>query len=208
MMKRWIAGAAAFLLIVGCCASAGAQKTKAKPVEPLLLDMPLYYQQDYPENVVSWHGEETSVAQSGCGATCVSMVIGYFYPEEEPEPDDVMRLAGDMGFYRGDGLGRDALRLLLAEYEIIGRWRELDARAIENTLRKGKPIVVYVGPGYFTESGHYIVLRGIAENGELLVADPNSREKTEEKTYRFAEIIRQAKGDYPFMICEQKEETP
>ena len=207
-MKRWIAGAAAFLLIVGCYASAGAQKTKAKPVEPLLLDMPLYYQQDYPENVVSWHGEETSVAQSGCGATCVSMVIGYFYPEEEPEPDDVMRLAGDMGFYRGDGLGRDALRLLLAEYEIIGCWRELDARAIENTLRKGKPIVVYVGPGYFTGSGHYIVLRGIAENGELLVADPNSREKTEEKTYRFAEIIRQAKGDYPFMICEQKEETP
>ena len=207
-MKRWIAGAAAFLLIVGCCASAGAQKTKAKSVEPFLLDMPLYYQQDYPENVVSWHGEETSVAQSGCGATCVSMVIGYFYPEEETEPDDVMRLAGDMGFYRGDGLGRDALRLLLAEYEIIGRWRELDARAIENTLRKGKPIVVYVGPGYFTGSGHYIVLRGIAENGELLVADPNSREKTEEKTYRFAEIIRQAKGDYPFMICEQKEETP
>lgn len=207
-MKRWIAGAAAFLLIVGCCASAGAQKTKAKSVEPLLLDMPLYYQQDYPENVVSWHGEETSVAQSGCGATCVSMVIGYFYPEEEPEPDDVMRLAGDMGFYRGDGLGRDALRLLLAEYEIIGRWRELDARAIENTLRKGKPIVVYVGPGYFTGSGHYIVLRGISENGELLVADPNSREKTEEKTYRFAEIIRQAKGDYPFMICEIAEKKP
>lgn len=207
-MKRWIAGTAAFLLIMGCCTSASAQKTKAKLVEPLLLDMPLYYQQDYPENVVSWHGEETSVAQSGCGATCVSMVIGYFYPGEEPEPDEVMRLAGDMGFYRGDGLGRDALRLLLAEYEITGRWRELDARAIENTLRKGKPIVVYVGPGYFTESGHYIVLRGVAENGELLVADPNSREKTEEKTYRFAEIIRQAKGDYPFMICERKEEKP
>ena len=73
-MKRWIAGAAAFLLAVSCCTSAYAQKKKA--VEPLLLDIPLYYQQDYPDNVVSWHGEETSVAQSGCGATCVSMVIG------------------------------------------------------------------------------------------------------------------------------------
>lgn len=207
-MKRRIAGAAAFVLAVGCCASANAQKKAEPVVEPLLLDVPLYYQQDYPENVVSWHGEETSVAKSGCGATCVSMVIGYFYPGEEPEPDEIMRLAGDRGFYRGDGLGRDALRLLLAEYNITGRWRKLDARAIENTLRKGKIIVVYVGPGYFTGSGHYIVLRGIAENGELLVADPNSREKTEEKTYRFAEIIRQAKGDYPFMICEKKEETP
>ena len=205
-MKRWMAGAAAFLLAVSCCTSAYAQKKKA--VEPLLLDIPLYYQQDYPDNVVSWHGEETSVAQSGCGATCVSMVIGYFYPEEEPEPDEMMRLAGDMELYRGDGLGRDALRLLLAEYGVTGRWRMLDARAIENTLRKGKPIIVYVGAGYFTGSGHYIVLRGIAENGELLVADPNSEERTEEKTYRFAEIIRQAKGDYPFMICEATEKKP
>ena len=108
-----------------------------------------------------------------------------------------------MGFYRGDGLGRDALRLLLAEYGIEGRWRALDARAIENTLRKGRPIIEYVGPGYFTGSGHYVVLRGIAANGELLVADPNSEENTLHKTYRFAEMLRQAKGDYPFMICDQ-----
>lgn len=39
-MKRWMAGAAAFLLAVGCCTSAFAQKKKA--VEPLLLDIPLY----------------------------------------------------------------------------------------------------------------------------------------------------------------------
>lgn len=50
-----------------------------------------------------------------------------FYPEEEPEPDEMMRLAGDMELYRGDGLGRDALRLLLAEYGVTGRWRMLDA---------------------------------------------------------------------------------
>lgn len=81
--------------------------------------------------------------------------------------------------------------------------RALDARAIENTLRKGRPIIEYVGPGYFTGSGHYVVLRGIAANGELLVADPNSEENTLHKTYRFAEMLRQAKGDYPFMICDQ-----
>lgn len=36
-----------------------------------------------------------------------------------------------------------------------------------------------------------------------LVADPNSEENTLHKTYRFAEMLRQAKGDYPFMICDQ-----
>ena len=186
-------------------ASAAAEKRK---VEPLLLPMPLYNQHDYAEPVFTWNERDVTVEESGCGAACVAMVVGYFEPDDAPEPDDVMSLAEELGLYRGDGLGRDALRLLLAEYGVTGRWRILDARAIENTLRKGKLIIVYVGAGYFTGSGHYIVLRGIAENGELLVADPNSEEKTEEKTYRFAEIIRQAKGDYPFMICEATEKKP
>lgn len=46
-----------------------------------------------------------------------------------------------------------------------------------------------------------------SEDGELLVADPNSEEKTTQKTYRFATMIQQGKGDYPFMICE-KEDVP
>ena len=96
---------------------------------------------------------------------------------------------------------------MLDEYGVEGRWRKMDAQAIENTLRKGYPIVEYVGAGYFTENGHYVVLRGITEDGKLLVADPNSEEKTTQKTYRFATMIQQGKGDYPFMICE-KEDVP
>ena len=81
----------------------------------------------------------------------------------------------------------------------------MDARAIENTLRKGTPIIAYVAAGYFTENGHYVVLRGITEDGKLLVADPNSEEKTTQKTYRFAAMIQQGRGDYPFMICEKED---
>ena len=77
--------------------------------------------------------------------------------------------------------------------------------AAADTLRKGNPIVEYVGAGYFTENGHYVVLRGITEDGKLLVADPNSEEKTTQKTYRFAAMIQQGKGDYPFMICEKED---
>lgn len=185
-------------------ASAAAEKRK---VEPLLLPMPLYNQHDYAEPVFTWHERDVTVEESGCGAACVAMVVGYFEPDDSPEPDDVMSLAGELGLYRGDGLGRDALRLLLDEYGVEGRWRKMDAQAIENTLRKGYPIVEYVGAGYFTENGHYVVLRGITEDGKLLVADPNSEEKTTQKTYRFATMIQQGKGDYPFMICE-KEDVP
>ncbi len=127
--------ALAFLLLF--CSSASAEKRKKREVQPVKLTLPLYYQTDYDQPIFTWKERAITVAESGCGATCVSMVIGYFELHREPEPDEIMRLAGEMGFYRGDGLGRDALRLLLAEYGIEGRWRALDARAIENTLRKG-----------------------------------------------------------------------
>lgn len=158
--------ALAFLLLF--CSSVSAEKRKKREVQPVKLTLPLYYQTDYDQPIFTWKDRAITVAESGCGATCVSMVIGYFEPHREPEPDEIMRLAGEMGFYRGDGLGRDALRLLLAEYGIEGRWRALDARAIENTLRKGRPIIEYVGPGYFTGSGHYVVLRGIAPTANCL----------------------------------------
>lgn len=114
-----------------------------------------------------------------------------------------MRLAGERGFTVAMGWG--AMRFACC-------WRSMALRAAgarwmrgQSKIRccKGRPIIEYVGPGYFTGSGHYVVLRGIAANGELLVADPNSEENTLHKTYRFAEMLRQAKGDYPFMICDQ-----
>lgn len=83
-------------------ASAAAEKRK---VEPLLLPMPLYNQHDYAEPVFTWHERDVTVEESGCGAACVAMVVGYFEPDDAPEPDDVMSLAGELGLYRGDGLG-------------------------------------------------------------------------------------------------------
>ena len=109
-------------------ASAAAEKRK---VEPLLLPMPLYNQHDYAEPVFTWHERDVTVEESGCGAACVAMVVGYFEPDDAPEPDDVMSLAGELGLYRGDGLGRDALRLLLDEYGVEGRWRKMDAQDVK-----------------------------------------------------------------------------
>ena len=110
-MKRVFALMLTAALLLG--ASAAAEKRK---VEPLLLPMPLYNQHDYAEPVFTWNERDVTVEESGCGAACVAMVVGYFEPDDAPEPDDVMSLAGKLGLYRGDGLGRDALRLLLDEY--------------------------------------------------------------------------------------------
>ena len=35
-----------------------------------------------------------------------------------------------------------------------------------------------MGKGHFTNGGHFIVLRGVTLDGRILVADPNSRERS------------------------------
>lgn len=148
-------------------------------------------------------GSAITVAESGCGATCVSMVIGYFEPHREPEPDEIMRLAGEMGFYRGDGWG--AMRFACC-------WRSMALRAAGARWMRGQSKYAAQGAADYRIRGAGVFHRkralcrfcaALAANGELLVADPNSEENTLHKTYRFAEMLRQAKGDYPFMICDQ-----
>lgn len=50
----------------------------------------------------------------------------------------------------------------------------LSKKSLVRVLTEGKLVIAAMGKGVFANTGHYIVLRGIAENGELLVADPNS----------------------------------
>ena len=35
-----------------------------------------------------------------------------------------------------------------------------------------------MGPGHFTQGGHFILLRGVTLSGMILVADPNSEERS------------------------------
>ena len=41
-------------------------------------------------------------------------------------------------------------------------------------LSTGQLLVALMGPGHFTNGGHFIVLRGLTLDGRVLVADPAS----------------------------------
>ena len=51
-----------------------------------------------------------------------------------------------------------------------------------------------MGPGTFTRGGHYIVLTGVNSSGQVSVADPASRKRTETKWYPFNTIVEQKKS--------------
>ena len=50
----------------------------------------------------------------------------------------------------------------------------MDENRILKNLEVGNPIICILGPGDFTESGHFIVMTGV-ENGLVRINDPNSR---------------------------------
>ena len=47
---------------------------------------------------------------------------------------------------------------------------------------------------FFTKNGHFIVLRGVTDNGRILVADPASYRRSEQ-AWDASVILNEARGD-------------
>ena len=164
------------------------------------MPIPILYQSDYTDIVCTVDGIARSVATSGCGATCVSMVTAYLTGNTEQTPYTLFYRAVQMGRYRGSGLDHETLSWLLRENGVKSSWISNDASAIKQALHDGKPVIAHMGPGIFTTQGHYIVLRGVTEDGKILVNDPYSASRTR-KAYPIETLVTQARGSNAFLVC-------
>ncbi|MBQ3078720.1 MAG: leucine-rich repeat protein [Clostridia bacterium] len=135
------------------------------------------YQFDYQETATVYNYEKKSVATSGCGATCASMVIRYLTGNMDQTPHTLFVWACKNGYYAGSGLTVYAIDELCERNGVETSWTK-DSDEAEEALKNGYPVIASMGEGTFTDGGHYILLRGIDENGKILVNDPNSVELT------------------------------
>ena len=158
------------------------------------------YQFHYTNTICVIDNEEKSVKTSGCGATCVSMIIRYMNGDYEQTPETVFAWAYEKGYYKGDGLSHLALSRALSIKGIDSRWSSSTSDVL-NCLKAGRPVIAHMGEGLFAENGHYILLRGIDENGNIFVNDPNSRELTS-RTFSLNLIKSQLKVAAGFCIVE------
>ena len=130
---------------------------------------------------------------TGCGPTCLAMAGYYLTGEETFNPEQVAEFAYENGYYEtgygsswtlisegGVKLGLDVTELPLVK-----------GRIIEN-LEVGNPIILAMGAGDFTTTGHYIVLTGV-EDGKFRVNDPNSVINSE-KRWSYEEIEGQIRN--------------
>ena len=79
----------------------------------------------------------------------------------------------------------------------------LQGQKIADALSNGDLVIALMGKGTFTSSGHFIVLTGMTEEGEVYVADPKSEQRSQQ-TYPFGLILSEAKGEGAFWIIHKK----
>lgn len=135
-------------------------------------DFPLFLQWDKRWGYAPYGRSAISI--SGCGPTCLSMVVFSLTRDESATPDALARFAMDNGYYmEGQGTLWSYMTEGAAHYGIHAREIGLDEDAMKQYLDRGCPIVCAMRPGDFTTTGHFIMIYGYDENG-FMVNDPNS----------------------------------
>lgn len=137
------------------------------------------------------------VAEAGCGPTSLAMVYVALTGKTDLDPA-AMAAFSEQGGYVEDGL--TAWRLMTegaAELGLSSREVSADESALTAQLAVGHPVICSVGPGDFTEKGHFIVLAGMAEDGRVVVHDPNSAERSAQ-TWDASRVLSQCRNLWAF----------
>lgn len=139
-------------------------------------------------------------ALNGCGPTCLSMVCLGLGGDTKYDPYTIGQIMDNNGYYE-NGVG-SKWSIMTEGASLIGLYGEeisLDENVIRNTLNSGSPIICSVSEGDFTQSGHFIVLAGIAQDGSIIVNDPCSRINSEQ-TWELSRLMPQIKNLWAFSL--------
>ena len=153
--------------------------------------VPLLLQWDQRWGYVAYTGKVMGL--SGCGPTCLSMVCIYLLDDAKYTPKYIAAFAEENGYCSpGSGsfwtlISEGGKQLGLDVQEI-----PLDEKWIMENLEQGNPIICNVGAGFFTTTGHYIVITEYAD-GYVKVNDPNSVSKSEQ-LWNLTEVMEQIRN--------------
>ena len=154
-------------------------------------EIPMLFQWDMRWGYYVYGGDVLGL--TGCGATCMSMVASYLFQDPNLTPIYMAKFSTenkyviDGGGTTWDMMSKGAQKLGLTVKEV-----PLHMNTVKQHLEAGNPIICNVGPGYFTEGGHYIVFVGWVDN-MLMIHDPNNKEYSE-TLWKFSDIQDQIKN--------------
>lgn len=142
----------------------------------------IYYNQLDERWADTMYGTSGTIGEAGCGPTAMAIVTSTL----TGTPHDPVELSewSVANGHRCEGNG-SYHSLIPAAAEAYGlSWESVppdDPQAMVDALADGKLVVAIMAKGHFTNSGHFIVLRGVTAEGKILVADPASRKRSEQE---------------------------
>ena len=133
------------------------------------------------------------LAVTGCGPTCLAMAGYYLTGDDSMNPLAVAEFAEKNGYYaKGYGSSWTLISEGAEKLGLTARELPLVKKKMVNALESGNPVILALGKGDFTTTGHYVVLTGVEEEG-FRVNDPNSRERSE-KLWTYEQLEKQIRN--------------
>lgn len=158
--------------------------------------IPMFYQWDKRWGYQSYG--DGIIALEGCGPTCLSMVAVGLTGNLDYNPKHIADMSYNNGFYAKNSskweLMCDGAKKLGLTVKELPLWKN----SIDQELKQGNPIICIMGPGDFTDEGHFVVITAIDANG-YKVNDPNSKTNSE-KIWSYEELQAQIKNIWAYSI--------
>lgn len=169
-----------------------SEKTSPLSVDLSSSQVPLFLQWDERWGY-NKYGDDF-LAINGCGPTCLSMVLVSLTHDTTLTPDAVAKFSDECGYLDPDqGTSWSLMTDGAAKLGITGTTIPADEQMIYSLLDQNLPIIASMRPGHFTTEGHFIVLRGVSEDGNIYVNDPDSLIRSQE-TWPLDTILSECKN--------------
>lgn len=192
-----IMGALALVLhaTTGAAPASGQPAASTPRAEWRRGEVPSLYQTDPAWSQEPYAGG--TIEKNGCGPTCLAMVYVALTGSTDMGPVE-MAAFSERGGYVTDGMTAWALMSEGAsQLGLVSRELAANEPTVRAELEAGRPVICSVRPGDFTTTGHFIVLAGLAEDGGVVVRDPNSAERSSH-TWELGRVLGQCANLWSF----------
>ena len=147
-----------------------------------------------------------TICSSGCGPTATAMIISTLKNDPSITPQVIAEWGANNGmiyYENGESTGSKTAIAprAAAAWGLNTRVMNKSLSAVQQVFNDGGYVFINVGPGDFTDGGHFIILRGFDSSGKLLVSDPNDGQpgqgrylKKTQVAWDFDQVMSQTKG--------------
>ena len=123
-----------------------------------------------------------TIANTGCGPTALAIVVSTLTGTAY-DPPAICEWARTGNYYvHGKGSVHSLIPDGARHFGLqVSGCSYTEGQRIVDALSSGSLVVAIMSKGHFTTGGHFIVLRGVTADGKILVADPGSTARSQQK---------------------------